>query len=140
MCPRGDLNPHSGEISPNLGLNSKTGEKSPDRGVHAVRVAGAPRLASSAFRRLAAERGLLYSPDEGLEACRAGRRLRHARRGAPACTGVGNSAHATGTSGVAGMRRARSALLGSLFARTGDSRRAELDVLHAVTDAAQLPC
>ena len=29
---------------------------------------------------------------------------------------------------------------GSLFARTGDSRRAELDVLHAVTDAAQLPC
>jgi hypothetical protein len=39
------------------------------------------------------------------------------------------------------MRRARSAaMLGSLFARTGDSRRAELDVLHAVTDAAQLPC
>jgi len=31
-------------------------------------------------------------------------------------------------------------MLGSLFARTGDSRCAELDVLHAVTDAAQLPC
>lgn len=32
---RGDLNPHSGEISPNLDLNSETGEKSPDRGIHA---------------------------------------------------------------------------------------------------------
>jgi hypothetical protein len=29
---------------------------------------------------------------------------------------------------------------GGLFARMGDSRRAELDVLRAVTDAAQLPC
>ena len=34
-CPRGDLNPGTGEISLNLDLNSKTGEKSPDRGVHA---------------------------------------------------------------------------------------------------------
>jgi hypothetical protein len=48
---RGDLNPHSGEISPDLGLNSKTGEKSPDRGVHAVRVDGQPRFTSSGFRR-----------------------------------------------------------------------------------------
>jgi hypothetical protein len=31
-------------------------------------------------------------------------------------------------------------MLGSLFTQTGDSCRAELDVLHAVTDAAQLPC
>jgi len=49
-CPRGDLNPHNGEISPDLDLNSKTGEKSPDRGVHAAMVAGKPRLASNAFR------------------------------------------------------------------------------------------
>ena len=46
----GDLNPETGEISPNLDLNSKTGEKSPDRGVHAGMLAGMPRLASSAFR------------------------------------------------------------------------------------------
>ena len=45
----GDLNPHTGEISPDLGLNSKTGEKSPDRGVHAAMVAGMPGLASNAF-------------------------------------------------------------------------------------------
>jgi hypothetical protein len=50
-CVRGDLNPRSGEISPDLGLNSKTGEKSPDRGVHAIRVDGEPRLTSSGFRR-----------------------------------------------------------------------------------------
>jgi len=31
-------------------------------------------------------------------------------------------------------------MLGSLFAQTGDLRRAELDVLHAVMGAAQLPC
>ncbi len=36
MCPRGDLNPETGEISLNLDLNSKTGEKSPDGGVHAA--------------------------------------------------------------------------------------------------------
>jgi hypothetical protein len=47
MCPRGDLNPETGEISLNLDLNSKTGEKSPDRGAHAAIVTGAPRLASS---------------------------------------------------------------------------------------------
>lgn len=35
MVSEGDLNPHAGDISPDLGLNSKTGEKSPDRGVHA---------------------------------------------------------------------------------------------------------
>jgi hypothetical protein len=51
------LNPHSGEISPNLGLNSKTGEKSPDRGVHAVRVAGVPGLASTRRRRLTVYQG-----------------------------------------------------------------------------------
>jgi hypothetical protein len=50
VCPRGDLNPHAGEISLNLDLNSKTGEKSPDRGVHAAMLAGMPRLASNAFR------------------------------------------------------------------------------------------
>jgi hypothetical protein len=55
MCPRGDLNPHSGEISPNLGLNSKTGEKSPDRGVHANMLADAACLVSSELFRLAAE-------------------------------------------------------------------------------------
>lgn len=38
LCPRGDLNPGTGEISLNLDLNSKTGEKSPDRGVHASTV------------------------------------------------------------------------------------------------------
>ena len=47
MCPRGDLNSETGEISLDLGLNSKTGEKSPDRGVHAAMLAGMPRLASS---------------------------------------------------------------------------------------------
>ena len=46
-CPRGDLNPETGEISLNLDLNSKTGEKSPDRGVHAAMVTDAPRIASS---------------------------------------------------------------------------------------------
>ena len=56
-CPRGDLNPKTGEISLNLDLNSKTGEKSPDRGVHAAMVAGMPRLASNAFRWPAAEPG-----------------------------------------------------------------------------------
>ena len=35
-CPRGDLNPGTGEISLHLDLNSKTGVKSPDRGVHAA--------------------------------------------------------------------------------------------------------
>ena len=34
----GDLNPETGEISPDLDLNSKTGEKSPDRGDHAGNV------------------------------------------------------------------------------------------------------
>src|SRR3974390_3416756 len=38
MCPRGDLNPETGEISLITDLNSKTGEKSPDRGVHAATV------------------------------------------------------------------------------------------------------
>ena len=47
MCPRGDLNSETGEISLDLDLNSKTGEKSPDRGVHAAMLAGMPRLASS---------------------------------------------------------------------------------------------
>jgi hypothetical protein len=47
MCPRGDLNPETGEISLNLDLNSKTGEKSPDRGVHATMVTGTACLASS---------------------------------------------------------------------------------------------
>jgi hypothetical protein len=50
MCPRGDLNPETGEISLNLDLNSKTGEKSPDRGVHAVIVAATPRHASNELR------------------------------------------------------------------------------------------
>ena len=50
LCPRGDLNPHAGEISLNLDLNSKTGEKSPDRGVHAVVVVATPRLASNGLR------------------------------------------------------------------------------------------
>jgi hypothetical protein len=31
LCPRGDLNPETGEISLNLDLNSKTSEESPDR-------------------------------------------------------------------------------------------------------------
>jgi hypothetical protein len=55
MCPRGDLNPETGEISLDLGLNSKTGEKSPDRGVHAAMVAGAARLASSSVCQSTAE-------------------------------------------------------------------------------------
>jgi hypothetical protein len=63
MCPRGDLNPETGEISLNLGLNSKAGVESPVRGFYANIVAGAPRLASSRLGRLAAERGLLCSPD-----------------------------------------------------------------------------
>jgi hypothetical protein len=41
MCPRGDLNPETGEISLNLDLNSKTGEKSPVRGTHANMLADA---------------------------------------------------------------------------------------------------
>jgi hypothetical protein len=56
MCPRGDLNPETGEISPIMGLNSKTGEESPDRGFHAAMVAGAARLASSGLRP--ADRGI----------------------------------------------------------------------------------
>jgi hypothetical protein len=64
MCPRGDLNPETGEISLHLDLNSKAGEESPVRGFHANIVAGAPRLASSRLRRLAAQRGLLYSPGQ----------------------------------------------------------------------------
>jgi Recombinase len=47
-CPRGDLNPGTGEISLIADLNSKTGEKSPDRGPHAAMITGAPRIASSA--------------------------------------------------------------------------------------------
>ena len=35
-CPRGDLNPHTGEISLGLDLNSKTGDESPDQGSHAT--------------------------------------------------------------------------------------------------------
>jgi len=58
LCPRGDLNPHSGEISPDMGLNSKTGEESPDWGVHANIVTGAAWLPSSDLRWLAASRGL----------------------------------------------------------------------------------
>jgi hypothetical protein len=58
MCPRGDLNPETGEISLNLDLNTKTGEKSPVRGVHALIVASAPRPESSELRRLATEPGL----------------------------------------------------------------------------------
>jgi hypothetical protein len=54
---RGDLNPHAGEISLDLGLNSKTGEKSPDRGVHAAMVAGVPGLASTRRRRLTVYQG-----------------------------------------------------------------------------------
>ena len=50
MCPRGDLNPGTGEISLIMDLNSKTSEKSPDRGVHAAMLASMPRLASNAFR------------------------------------------------------------------------------------------
>jgi hypothetical protein len=106
---RGDLNPHAGEISLDLDLNLKTGEKSPDGGVHAVRVVGAPRLASSGFRRLAAERALCTPRIRGLEACQAGRRLGHAVVAPPAYTGAGSSAHATGTSGGVGTRRAGSA-------------------------------
>ena len=59
LCPRGDLNPETGEISLNLDLNSKIGEDSPVRGTHANIVAGAPCLASSELRRLAAEVGRL---------------------------------------------------------------------------------
>ena len=48
MCPRGDLNPGTGEISLITGLNPKTGEKSPDRGFHAARIAGwGPRVSST---------------------------------------------------------------------------------------------
>jgi len=36
MCPRGDLNPETGEISLNMDLNSKTGKESPDQGSHAA--------------------------------------------------------------------------------------------------------
>ena len=58
-CPKGnrhawarrDLNPHIGEISPITDMNPKTSEKSPDRGSHASTIAGAPRPASSWFRR-----------------------------------------------------------------------------------------
>ena len=50
QCPRGDLNPGTGEISLITDLNSKTGEESPDRGSHAAMVVGAPRLASSELR------------------------------------------------------------------------------------------
>ncbi len=92
LCPRGDLNPEIGEISLITDLNSKTGEKSPDRGVHAVIVAGAPRLASSGLRRPAAKPGLLVPPD-GNDACRPGWHLRHAYRGATAGTGVPGSRH-----------------------------------------------
>jgi hypothetical protein len=53
-----DLNPHSGEISPDLGLNSKTSEKSPDRGVHAAMVAGAACLASTRRRQPTRDPGL----------------------------------------------------------------------------------
>jgi hypothetical protein len=65
VSERGDLNPESGEISLIADLNSKPGEESPDRGFHAVVLAGAPRLASSGLRRLAAEPGLLVPPDGG---------------------------------------------------------------------------
>src|ERR1700678_1397044 len=54
MCPRGDLNPETGEISLNLDLNSKTREESPDRGTHAATVAGTPWLESSEPPRLLA--------------------------------------------------------------------------------------
>jgi len=54
LCPRGDLNPHAGEISLNLDLNSKTGEKSPEWGVHAAMVASTLRSVSSGPGRLAA--------------------------------------------------------------------------------------
>jgi hypothetical protein len=67
----GDLNPHSGEISPDLCLNSKTGEKSPDWGVHALMLASAPQLESSGFRRLAVEPGYRYLATGG-EAFRPG--------------------------------------------------------------------
>jgi hypothetical protein len=56
-CPRGDLNPETGEISLIMDLNSKTGEESPDRGFHAAMVAGAPGLASTRGRRLAVYQG-----------------------------------------------------------------------------------
>jgi hypothetical protein len=36
LCPRGDLNPETGEISLIMDLNSNTGEESPDWGVHAI--------------------------------------------------------------------------------------------------------
>jgi hypothetical protein len=71
LCPRGDLNSGTGDISLIMDLNSKTGEKSPDRGVHAVMVAGEARLASSRLYRLAAELGLLI-PAYGTLAGQAG--------------------------------------------------------------------
>jgi hypothetical protein len=48
---RRDLNPHIGEISPITDMNPEISEKSPDRGSHASTIAGAPRPASSGFRR-----------------------------------------------------------------------------------------
>jgi hypothetical protein len=68
LCPRGDLNPETGEISLNLDLNSKAGEKSPDRGVHAAIVAGRHWPASIRHRRLAAGRGLRVSSPAGDDA------------------------------------------------------------------------
>jgi hypothetical protein len=80
MCPRGDLNPETGEISPIMDLNSKTGEKSPDRGVHAGMVAGMPRLASSKLRRLTADPGC--QPPNGVMPADQACGLRHAYSGA----------------------------------------------------------
>ena len=58
------MNPHSGEISLNLGLNSKTGEKSPDWGVHTLMLAGAPQLESSGLHRTGRGVGVPISQQE----------------------------------------------------------------------------
>ena len=51
------MNPETGEISLNLDLNPKTGEKSPDRGIHAAMVAAVPWLASTRRRWLTTDPG-----------------------------------------------------------------------------------
>ncbi len=95
-CPRGDLNPETGEISLNLDLNSKTGEKSPDRGAHTDMLAGTPWLESSEPPRLAtamlragaprASRKVAEEPERGTRyppLCSATRSLRRLTRAVP---------------------------------------------------------
>jgi hypothetical protein len=113
QCPRGDLNPETGEISQNLDLNSKTGEKSPDGGVHVAMLTGHPRFAPTRYRLLAAKQGL-WSRLQGMRRC-----SRHACRGAPVDSGRGVSARVTD-----GARRAgRGARYPPIWAVSWESAR-----------------